>query len=111
MIKVERPMLMGTFEMHHNSSLTLENGTRMAIGPDGTLHVARSNEMPIGVAYNVGSYCAHCKKLEDDHGPQGKCLFESTTFKRSDRVQVEMSGMTRVALCGKFATTVPGEIK
>lgn len=71
------------------ASEEVQPGMAIAIGPNGLARIAKNAEENIGVA--VAPLCAHCKQPKGEHGSEGKCLFESTTYATDGTVIVRLN--------------------
>lgn len=71
------------------ASEELQPGTLIVVDPHGLVRLAKDADETIGVA--VAPLCVNCKQPKGEHGPEGKCLFESTTYATDGTVIVRLN--------------------
>ena len=73
----------------------LKEGQAMVLNPDGTVRAALEGEQSIGVAISIN--CKHCGLARNEHAPNGKCLFESTTYANDATTTIKIGKLTHVS--------------
>jgi hypothetical protein len=83
------PLTANFFGFPLELSPEVRNGTLVVVDHNGCARAAKPGEEAIAVGVvERTERCKHCALLEQEHGPDKKCLFEATHFERAPSFMV-----------------------